>query len=485
MIAWMQQHRKYLVVTIWISTIAFVGAGFVGWGAYSFNADKANAVAKVGEHIVSGKELQSTYNNIYSYYNQMMGGKLTQEKAEQMRLQDIAMNQLIKETLFLNYADELGITALDSEVAAKIQSIDNFKQNGSFDKETYFNVLKAINKEPKEFEEGVKKEIIVQKLTQALKLPASSLEVNTLSAIMNKEIKVSAKLISVDNTDINITDDALEAFWKDRQNNYLSEESFEIELITLKAAEQTVEENDLQLYYDENRHTFQGADDKILSFEDAEPEVRIAVQQKAVKKEILKKYLAFKNGEIKADETKVLTASNSHGLPLKEIAAIAPGEYIKALELPDGYATLKLVKITKPEPLSFETAKAAVTEDYLKSQKAALLEERAKESSDTLTDATDLGYLGESDVQKVSLLGENEAAMFLQHLFSKPEKNSYFIFSDKAIVYQILDQKLGSVDSDKEAELRQNIEQLKNSTIQNNLLEQLQKRYKVEQYYKG
>ena len=38
MITWMQKHRKYLVVTIWVSTIAFVGAGFVGWGAYDLNA---------------------------------------------------------------------------------------------------------------------------------------------------------------------------------------------------------------------------------------------------------------------------------------------------------------------------------------------------------------------------------------------------------------------------------------------------------------
>ena len=48
MITWMQKHKKYLVITIWISTIAFVGAGFVGWGAYKFGA-AADAIATVGE----------------------------------------------------------------------------------------------------------------------------------------------------------------------------------------------------------------------------------------------------------------------------------------------------------------------------------------------------------------------------------------------------------------------------------------------------
>ena len=36
MITWMQRHKKWLVITIWISTIAFVGAGFVGWGSYKY-----------------------------------------------------------------------------------------------------------------------------------------------------------------------------------------------------------------------------------------------------------------------------------------------------------------------------------------------------------------------------------------------------------------------------------------------------------------
>ena len=49
MITWMQKHKKYLVITIWISTIAFVGAGFVGWGAYDFNKSRATSVAKVGD----------------------------------------------------------------------------------------------------------------------------------------------------------------------------------------------------------------------------------------------------------------------------------------------------------------------------------------------------------------------------------------------------------------------------------------------------
>ena len=58
MITWMQKHKKYLVVTIWVSTIAFVGAGFVGWGAYDMNTNRAKSVAKVGNRNISIGEFQ-------------------------------------------------------------------------------------------------------------------------------------------------------------------------------------------------------------------------------------------------------------------------------------------------------------------------------------------------------------------------------------------------------------------------------------------
>jgi hypothetical protein len=44
MIEWMQRHKKWLVITIWISTIAFIGAGFVGWGAYDFGKTEGTVI---------------------------------------------------------------------------------------------------------------------------------------------------------------------------------------------------------------------------------------------------------------------------------------------------------------------------------------------------------------------------------------------------------------------------------------------------------
>ena len=67
MITWMQRHKKWLVVTLWISVFAFVGAGFVGWGSYDYSKSNST-VAKVGLREVSLNDVQNEYSSLYNQY---------------------------------------------------------------------------------------------------------------------------------------------------------------------------------------------------------------------------------------------------------------------------------------------------------------------------------------------------------------------------------------------------------------------------------
>ena len=75
MITWMQRHKKWLVITIWISTIAFVGAGFVGWGSYKYGSS-SGAVALVGNKKIKISDLQDEYNILYAKYQDALGDSL-------------------------------------------------------------------------------------------------------------------------------------------------------------------------------------------------------------------------------------------------------------------------------------------------------------------------------------------------------------------------------------------------------------------------
>ena len=485
MITWMQKHRKYLVPTIWISTIAFVGAGFVGWGAYDYGSKKRDTVALVGEKEISLNELQNTYSKLFAYYNQMFGGKLTQEKAGELHLQSIALEKLTNEALLLNYASELGITALDQEVMDEYTSIKAFQENGIFNKEKYENILRAQGIDKKAFEKELEKSVILKKMQAILKLPATRLEEEASFAATSLSDHLLIKKITQSLESITLDEAEVKKAWQASQNDYMSPISYTLETIKVPSEGIAVDDAKIKAFYDEKRYKFKDSDGKILPFEKAKDAVCKAAQLKSAKTAILKKYLAFKKGEIKADKEIVVDESNAP-FSFELLKDAKEGSYLKAIALKDGYMTVRIKAINTPKPLSFEAAKAQV-EAKLRQQKAvALLEKNAQKEATDLKDAKDIGFVSINEYSKIKTLNPQIASQFLRHVFSKQEKQGYFIAGNEAIVYNIKDQKLfdGEKFQQEQNQTAQRATTLKSQVIERGLLKELKKKYSVQTFIK-
>lgn len=485
MITWMQTHRKYLVPTIWISTIAFVGAGFVGWGAYDYGNNKSDTVALVGEKAVTVSELQSSYSKLFSYYNQVFGGTLTQEKAEQLNLQGIALEQLTSQALILNYADELGIKALDSEVISEYTSIKAFQEKGVFNKDTYEKVLRAQGLDKKAFEKELEKSVVLKKMQAILNLPTTPLEEEAVFTASSLSDHLVFKKITQELSTITTSEEELKKAWEDSKNDYMSNISYLLETIKVPSSDIEVTDAQVEEFYNEKKYKFKDAEGKILAFEDAKESVIKAVQLKSAKTAVLKKYLAFKKGETTAQTEMTVDATNTL-FPFSELKDKKEGSYLKAIELVDGYMTAKVKSITLPQPLSFEDAKTKVEQRLRQAKASVLLEESAKKESASLVDGKDIGFVTANDIAKLEGLNPQEATQFLGHVFSNSEKNGYFILGNSAIVYNIKEQKL--FDQDKYAETKEitskNISTLKANAIERGLIQELKKKYTIQTFLK-
>ena len=166
MIEWMQTHRKWLVVTIWVATIAFIGAGFVGWGQFQFGR-KSSTVAKIKDTEVSIQDVQEVYNNLFNDMNQKLGGTLDDATAEKLGLKKQAFNMAIQQGVLRQFAKDLGLYVTDEEIAKQI--LTYFK-----DKKTYLKYLAQTGQKAKDFEEKLKKQLLIQKLLTALHLMPSN-----------------------------------------------------------------------------------------------------------------------------------------------------------------------------------------------------------------------------------------------------------------------------------------------------------------------
>ncbi|MBA1432257.1 MAG: peptidylprolyl isomerase [Epsilonproteobacteria bacterium] len=487
MITWMQRHKKWLIITIWISTIAFIGAGFVGWGQYKYGSN-ASAVAKVGDVAISMSELQKAYSRLYQQYNQMLQGNFDEEKEKQFGLQKQALQQLIQQALLVNLAKSYDLMVSDVELFRVIKSQQVFYKNGAFDKETYKQVLSQNRMTPKEYEKGLRRELLIQKAIKLLPVKASENEAKILDTLLSIADKINYKILSENMITIKPTEQELKAFWEGLKDNFMTDVSYEINFVKQALISKTYDDATIAKYYKENKMHFKDAEGKILPLEKAKTAVIQELNAKASKDAALRTYIAFKKGKLDQNikkETLTLSQSNNPlgAAALKKIAALsATKPYAKPILINDTYYIIELVKTNPAVPKSYEAAKAEILPLYLKQKRKEKLLALANSSADTFIGKT-TDYITVSSVDAINGLSKEEAGEFLQKLFTTNKKKAFIILKDgKIVLYNILEQKLLNNKNSNESDV---IARLKSTLFSEGLMKTLQSKYKTEIFIQG
>jgi peptidyl-prolyl cis-trans isomerase D len=289
----MQRHRKYLIVTIWVSTIAFVGAGFVGWGAYSFN-DSSTSVAKVGDEKISIKDFQREYSNMFGMYQQLLGGNFDEAKAKELGLENQVLSTLINKAYMTSLAKDMGLYVTDEEVAKELAKVPNFFKNGKFDKATYLEVIKNNRMKASDFEELLRKDLLVKKLYSAISPKINNSEKEGILSVLFMRDLLKVSVVDAKNLTLNYSEDDIKKYWEKNKNNYLTQEMIELEIHKTALITDTLSEDDIKKYYEDNKNSFLAEDGKILAYDKAKPDVEKALRFKKTKKYANKNFYKLK-----------------------------------------------------------------------------------------------------------------------------------------------------------------------------------------------
>ncbi|QOY52875.1 peptidylprolyl isomerase [Candidatus Sulfurimonas baltica] len=486
MITWMQRHKKWLIITIWISTIAFVGAGFVGWGQYSYG-DKAGAVAKVGNVEITMGELQKSYSNLYNQYSQMFQGNFDEEKAKSFGLKSQALRQLTQQALILNLAKSYNLEISDNELLERIKTQEYFFKDGVFDKEVYKQALSRNNLTLKDYETDVKKELLIEKAYNLISTDARDSELKIINTIENIADKINYKLLSVKDINIETSDELLKSFWEGIKNSFMTEISYEIKFIKQSKISKEFDSNTINEYYNENKTHFKDIDGKILSLENAKDKITEELNAKETKKEALRAYVAYKKGTLENADVKSSTISVSNNpfnsdviTNISKLTTTSP--FLKPILVGEDYYTFELVKTNPAEVKSYAEAKADVLPLYVEEQKRSKLLELAKNSVDTFS-GYKTSFITATDADKLTNLELKDANEFLSKLFISQEKRGFIALENgNIVIYNILEQKL----LDKTNTNKENpIVRLKSAMFNEGLIKKLQNKYKTEIFIQG
>ncbi len=488
MISWMQKHNKYLVWTIWVATIAFIGAGFVGWGSYDFGA-KAGNVAKVGSIEIPQTKLNTVYSDIYGQVNQKMQGKLDDKKAKELGLIREAFSRINTQTKLLNFAKDSGIIVSDLEIAKQLSSIKAFEKDGQFNKEIYKGFLNARRMKANQFEDQLREELILSKTLSLLNVDALPLEIEAMSSAMNIADKIAYKVLNISDINIDTNESAVKIFWETQKENYMTEKSYELAIVLTNSNESEIEDIELKPFYETNSFNYTSSDGKIISFNDAKEKVVLDLKLKKTKKTAQKNYIAFKKEKIKASKIVILDINDNE--LTKEIWDDILQKNISDITKPkivdNQYVSVKIIKIKEPRVKTFEESKESVSVVYTNQAKEEALLKLANETLNKFDEVnstlSDFITLETSD--KIKSLNLQESLQFSQKLFTSTKEKGMISLLNKIIVYNIKEQKILPMDENKTDFVKQTVNQIKQNIFESNLIKILDKRYPTEVYMEG
>lgn len=130
----------------------------------NFSMGSSKHVAIVDGTPVTTKEYRMALARQVEFFNQMMGGNMTEKQLESMGIKESVLNSLIQLKLILNTADKLGFVVSLDEVKNEIKNISGFHTNGQFDVNLYRNALQANGYVPAQFEELVRNDLKQKKV---------------------------------------------------------------------------------------------------------------------------------------------------------------------------------------------------------------------------------------------------------------------------------------------------------------------------------
>jgi peptidyl-prolyl cis-trans isomerase D len=488
MISWMQKHNKYLVWTIWVASIAFIGAGFVGWGSYDFSS-RAGSIAKVGDISISQNKLNRVYSNLYNQYNQQMQGKLDEETAKRLGLVQQAFSTVALQAKILNFAKDNGIIVSDEEVAQKLQEIPIFQDKNVFNKEIFDRFVESQRMTAQEFEESLREDLIITKALALINSNILPYEEKIISSAFGTADQLDYIVLTPEDINVSVSDDDVKAFWETQKENFKTQKAYNLQIVWTSSDETDVTEAELQSHYTTNSFNYTDEKGSQLTFEEAKDQVTKDLKIKKSKKRAQRAYIAFKKGETEA--TEVLTLSiNDPKLSSEiweEIAQKAAGDILKPKVVTDRYATVKVAEIIPPRTMTYEEAKPQVTALFTAQAKTNLLNTKAEEVFQHFdeSNATTSEFLSLNQNVNLDPLNQQESLQFVQKLFTSTKEKGMISISDNIVIYKVREQKVLELDAEERAYIKATASQLKQRTFENNLLKMLDSKYPTEVYAEG
>jgi len=351
-------RRKGVNKTIlWFIAIVIILSFGVFGTAYRMD-NTVNSAGTIYGHSVNIKDFQQAYLDARDQAIRIYGDEFF-KNGSKLDLEQEAWDRLV----LLKEAQKRDITVTDQDVVAYIASLPYFQKDGQFDQILYEEIVQnpsIFDRPTHDFEEGVRKQLIIKKLIDAVAPEAvfSDVELKKEYQKRNEKITLEYVLFKASDyaKDTPTSDDELQTFYEQHKEQYRSSPSIVLNYVQTKSK----------------------ALADTLSKELA-PGSDFAAVAKQLKLEV-------KTSSPFTQDQPILTfASNPDNIA--NFFKMKPGEYSPPLEDPDGWQIVQLKEKKESAIPAFQDIKAQIKDGLLTQKGFVLAKPQADKALKTLTEA--------------------------------------------------------------------------------------------------
>ncbi len=304
-----KQKSLLIKIVFWVIIATFVGTIFLVWGRGRGGPGGEGEVAvRVNRQRVTFGEFRGAYENLRRLYQNIYRDQFTPEMEDQLGLAGQVLEGLINQALLLQEADRQRIRLSRDELVESIARIPAFQVDGVFNKEQYLRVLAYERLTPEQFEEGQRRQLLLEKIRQQMEAGAAVDEEQIVDEYRLRHEQVNLAYVrfapALFENAVEVTEEALQVYYREHADQFRLPETIALDYLEFRPAdyEQSVDLGDeaLQTYYRRNLARFDVAEQvqvaHILIRVDEDADERLRAQKRQLADQLLEQ-LRARDGE--------------------------------------------------------------------------------------------------------------------------------------------------------------------------------------------
>jgi len=264
----MQDLRNLIKPGVWIIAIAFIASIAFMYGRSAFQGERQESLVEVNGVAVSYQDFLQVYQNTYEIYREQLQEEISPQLEQYLKSQVLV--EMVKNELLWQETKKAEIKVSQEELNEAVR--ETMRPFGS--QEAFMRFLEYRHILYSEVEEDIKKQLAIDKLTQAIKssTAVTEEELKDYWITQNERIGVSYVVVKPEKyrDEIEVTKEELQEYYQEYKEDFRVPEKVKVDYILIKPDDfadkvSEVSKEELENYYQENLSYFSIAEERRAS----------------------------------------------------------------------------------------------------------------------------------------------------------------------------------------------------------------------------